>query len=184
MNLPGLWQLKTNLYLYKDIPADHMECPRFWEIGIWNFENWNWKNWKFWRAVFNANALAALSLAHPFPAALELGINFVAPPLSPEGTPGQQIKSNQALQNSRPAHRHCTWPLQLSTPLCVLRVCFFPLWTPREADLTDRSQLRTQSCPPRHLVASTILSRWCAENRPGCQKVFNPFFPFFYFFCG
>lgn len=97
--------------------------------------------WKlqFWRAVFSATpqpALAAeasaLSLADPLPVTPSLlwswGFILWSPPLSPEGTSGEQIQSSPAEHQA----------LQFTS---LISVCsgfvFCSLGTPREADLAE-----------------------------------------------
>lgn len=109
--------------------------------------------------------------------ALELGIHFVVSSFV-TGLGGDIRRTNQIKLCRTPGlYTGIAWPLQFTSLISLCsRFVFFPLWTPGEADLTVRSQFSTKSCPPRQLVASTVLSRWCSEDRPGCQKIFNPFF--------
>lgn len=175
MNLPGLWQLETKVLFVKGGQKTSLQIP-------WKFQD------SVETGILNlmlcpqpalAAELSAASLAEPFPVTPRLsfpGIHFVVSSFVTRAG-HQENKPNRALQNTRPVHRHHTWSQQFTS---LISVCsgfgFFSHWTPREADLTIRNQFRTRSCPPRQLVASTILSRGCAEDRPGCQKIFNPFF--------
>lgn len=125
----------------KDVPADPMECP--WFCGNYNFEG----QFSVLRAQPALAAEAsAVSLADPSPVIPSLfwswGFILWSPPLSPEGTSGEQIQSSLAEQQA----------LQLASAIhqphfCLLRVCiFFSLnaqrsWSDRGASPEQRAAL-------------------------------------------
>lgn len=171
MNLPGLWQLRTKLYFVKSGLKMSLQIP--WNVHVlWKLE--------FWRAVFSATSPAcpgsrglSIFLGWSFPChsqvALELGIGFV---VSFFVTRGDIRRTNPI----KPCRGPGIAPGNSPVSFLSSQGLYFFLFECPEKLIWQRSQLRAKGCPPRQLVAPTILSRWCAEDRPGCQKVFNPFF--------
>lgn len=137
----------------KDVPADPMGCP--WFCGNCSFGGqfsvlhpslpWQQRPQHFpW-----------LILSLSLPACSGAGDSFCGLLLCHQRG-HQENKSNQALQSTR----HCNSPASFLSAQGL----YFVLLEHPEKLIWQRSQPRTKSCPPRQLVASPILSRWCAED--------------------